>query len=61
MTLYLLERKGKFLQPNYYWGIYPHAWDELQFERVFPEAMQYKDRPLMVGEMIGEDIVWTLV
>ena len=59
MSMYLLERKGKFLQPNYYWGIYPHAWDEWQFQAVLDLAMNFRDRPKMIGEMIGDMIVWT--
>ena len=62
MTNYLLERKGKFLNERYEWGIPPHAFPEWQFVDVLPMAMQFKDRPLQVGEVLpGGEVEFTAV
>ena len=59
---YLLLRNGKFLSEVYQWGDTPNAFPEWQFPQVLEQAMQYKDRPLEVGELIGGDldnVKWT--
>ena len=61
MTHYLLKRGSKFLQQNYYWGRFPHAFSELELQVVLPEAMNYRDCPEMVGELHDgtlENAIW---
>ena len=61
MTHYLLKRGSKFLQQNYYWGSFPHAFSEVDLMVVLPEAMNYRDRPQFVGEITGgelDSVVW---
>ena len=62
MTSYLRRRKGKYLSEFYQWLLMPHSFPEWQFPQVLEEAMQYKDRPLEAGELIGDDldnVKWT--
>ena len=62
MSMYLLKRGKLYLQPNYYWGIYPHTFPEWQLQAVLDLAMNFRDRPKMVGEMTdGTKIIWTKV
>ena len=59
---YLLRRNDKYLSERYEWGDTPNAFPEWQFPQVLEQAMQYKDRPLEVGELIGSDldnVKWT--
>jgi hypothetical protein len=56
MSTYILERKGKYLNERYQWQRLPHVFPEWHFGVVFAEAMQYRDRPQRVGEVIGGDL-----
>lgn len=55
----LLERNGKFLNKWYQWSLMPHAFPDWQFQDVLDEAMQYKDKPLRIGEVVDGKIVLT--
>lgn len=62
MTRYALRRNDKYLSEFYQWGDTPNTFTEWHFPQVLDEAMQYKDRPLEVGEVIGVDVdnaIWT--
>ena len=37
----------------------PHAFPDWQFQDVLDEAMQYKDKPLRIGEVVDGKIVLT--
>jgi hypothetical protein len=66
MTRYILRRRFKkkgdmFLSEKYKWTLMPHSFSEVEFTVVFPEAMNYRDRPQHVGEITGGDldrVVW---
>ena len=55
----LLERNGKFLNVWYQWSLMPHVFHDWQFQDVLDEAMQYKDKPLRIGEVVKGEIVLT--
>jgi hypothetical protein len=55
--MYLLERKGKYLNERYKWGFLPYAFPEWQFVDVLPMAMNFKDRPLQVGEVLPDGTI----
>ena len=60
--MYILERNGKYLSERYQWQMFPHAFPEWQFPAVLEAAMQYKDRPKRVGELVDgtlENAIWT--
>ncbi len=60
--MYLLRRNGKFLSERYDWGSTPNVFPEWQFPQVLEMSMNFKDRPLEVGELIGSDldnVIWT--
>jgi len=58
-----IRRRTKYLNERYQWGDFPHAFEEAHFATVvLPEAMQYKDRPQRVGELVNGDLdsaIWT--
>lgn len=61
MTRYILRRRGRFLNDRYQWTRLPHSFSEIEFTVVFPEAMNYRDRPQHVGETKDGDldrVVW---
>ena len=53
---YILRRHGKYLNEKYLWGNLPRLIPECYFQQVLEEAMQYKDRPLEVGETTDGDL-----
>lgn len=59
-TTYALTRKIRnvthYLNERYQWQRLPHVFPEWHFPVVFAEAMQYRDRPQRVGEVIGGDL-----
>jgi hypothetical protein len=67
MTTYALTRVIRnvthYLNERYQWQRLPHVFDEVHFSRVvFAEAMQYRDRPQRVGELLNSNLdsaVWT--
>ena len=67
MTTYALTRKIRnvthYLQPNLYWDEAVNVFSEAHFAAVvLPEAMQYRDRPQMVGELVDgslDSAIWT--
>lgn len=60
-TMYMLKRKGRFLNERYQWSPLPHSFPEWQFSNVLQLAMMWKDRPLEVGEIEDgnvDNVVW---
>ena len=58
---YIFKRDDKYLSERYEWGNTPNAFPEWQFGQVLEEAMQYRDHPQYVGEMVNGDldqVVW---
>ena len=53
----LLERNGRYLNERYQWTLIPHVFPDWQFQGVLDEAMNYKDKPLRVGEVVDGEIV----
>ena len=61
-TYYILKRKNKYLSDRFKWVSIPHTFPEWHFRQIFPLTMQYRDRPLEVGEMKDgtlENAAWT--
>ena len=62
MSQYILKRKNKYLNERYWWSKFPHLFTEWEFYAVLPMAMQFRDRPLQVGEVIDGNLdsaIWT--
>lgn len=52
--MYLLQRNGKFLSERYQWQLMPHAFPEWQFGQVLEMAMNFKDAPQQIGEVMPD-------
>lgn len=59
--MYLLTRRNKFLNARYQWTDIPHVFPEWQFVDVLPMAMQFKDRPQQVGEVVDGVVRFTQI
>ncbi len=62
MTAYLLRRNDLFLSERYQWENTPNVFPECYFPQVLEMSMNFKDRPLEVGQLIGGDldaVQWT--
>lgn len=62
MSQYILKRNNKYLNERYQWTPFPCAFQWWHFQDILPMAMQFRDRPLMIGEMRDgtlENTIWT--
>ena len=56
MVGYLLRRHGLYLSEVYQWVDTPNAFAEWHFPQVLEMSMNFKDRPLEIGEIVDGDL-----
>lgn len=62
MSKYILKRKNKYLNEHYKWTPIPCLFPWWHFKDILPVAMQYRDRPLEIGETQDatlKNTIWT--